>query len=59
MSKPVEPPWNDSTKNLVQGVFTRWDSPLAILALLPKNLDLIDYYGVRIVTPLAAAHRIS
>lgn len=40
-------------------VFTRWDSPLAIRALLPKNLDLIDYYGVRVVTPLAAAHRIS
>lgn len=40
-------------------VFTRWDSPRAIRRLLPKNVDLVDYYGVRVVTPFAAAHRIA
>jgi ubiquinone/menaquinone biosynthesis C-methylase UbiE len=39
-------------------ISTRWDSPRAIRKLLPPNLELIDYYGVRILTPFAAVHRI-
>lgn len=39
-------------------VFTRWDSPRAIPSLLPPNLELLDYYGVRVLTPFAAVHRI-
>jgi ubiquinone/menaquinone biosynthesis C-methylase UbiE len=39
-------------------IFTRWDSPRAIPRLLPPNLELVDYYGVRVLTPFAAVHRI-
>lgn len=37
---------------------TRWDSPRAIEKLLPPNLELVDFYGVRVLTPAASAHRI-
>lgn len=37
---------------------TRWDSPRGIQKLLPPSLELVDYYGVRVLTPFAGAHRI-
>jgi ubiquinone/menaquinone biosynthesis C-methylase UbiE len=37
---------------------TRWDSPRSIQKLLPPNVELVDYYGVRVLTPVASAHRI-
>jgi len=39
-------------------IFTRWDSPRAIPKLLPPNVDLVNYRGVRVLTPFAAVHRI-
>jgi SAM-dependent methyltransferase len=39
-------------------ISTRWDSPRDIPGLLPPNLELVDYYGVRVLTPFAAVHRI-
>ena len=39
-------------------IFTRWDSPRAISKLLPPNVELVDYHGVRVLTPFAAVHRI-
>ncbi len=39
-------------------ISTRWDSPLAIPKLLPPNVQLVDYYGIRVLTPFAAVHRI-
>lgn len=39
-------------------ILTRWDSPRAIPKLLPPGLELVDYYGVRVLTPVAALHRI-
>ncbi len=39
-------------------IFTRWDSPRAIRKLLPPNVELVDYHGVRVLTPFAAVHRI-
>jgi ubiquinone/menaquinone biosynthesis C-methylase UbiE len=37
---------------------TRWDSPRAIQKLLPTNVEVVDFYGVRVLTPFAWAHRI-
>ena len=37
---------------------TRWDSPRSIQKLVAPNLELVDYYGVRVLTPVASAHRI-
>ena len=39
-------------------IFTRWDSPRAIPKLLPPNVELVNYRGVRVLTPFAAVHRI-
>jgi len=39
-------------------ITTRWDSPRAIQKLLPTNVELVDFYGVRVLTPFAWAHRI-
>lgn len=39
-------------------VFTRWDRPDQVRALLPPQLDLIDLVGVRVLTPAAAFHRL-
>lgn len=40
-------------------VYTRWDTLSSIRSLVPPGLELIDYYGVRVLTPIAAAHRMS
>lgn len=37
---------------------TRWDSPRAIRTLLPTELELVDFVGVRVLTPFAAVHRL-
>lgn len=39
-------------------ISTRWDSPRDIPKLLPPNLELVDYHGVRVLTPFAAVHRV-
>jgi hypothetical protein len=39
-------------------VYTRWDTPLMIPKLLPPGLKLLDYRGVRVVTPAAFVHRL-
>jgi SAM-dependent methyltransferase len=39
-------------------VFTRWDSPADVRFMLPDSVELIDSYGIRVLTPFAAAHRV-
>lgn len=39
-------------------VYTRWDSPLAIQRILPPGVELVDFRGVRVVTPAAFVHRV-
>ncbi|MFW5925986.1 MAG: class I SAM-dependent methyltransferase [Myxococcota bacterium] len=39
-------------------VFTRWDSPRRVRKLLPTNVELVDFRGVRVLTPAAFTHRI-
>lgn len=39
-------------------VFTRWDRPDDIRRLLPSGLELVDFAGVRVVTPAAFVHRV-
>ena len=39
-------------------IFTRWDSPRSIPRLLPSGVELVDYRGVRVLTPFAAVHRV-
>jgi ubiquinone/menaquinone biosynthesis C-methylase UbiE len=39
-------------------VFTRWDSPLRLKALLPPSVELVSVGGVRVFTPAAFVHKI-
>jgi len=39
-------------------VYTRWDSPTRVKALLPPSVDLVDVVGVRVFTPAAFVHKI-
>ena len=39
-------------------ISTRWDSPRDIPKLLPPNLELVDYHGIRVLTPFAAIYRV-
>jgi len=39
-------------------VFTRWDSPLAIRKLLPESVELVEFRGVRVLTPAAFVHKV-
>jgi SAM-dependent methyltransferase len=39
-------------------VYTRWDSPASVRTLLPHEIKLEDYRGVRVITPAAFIHRV-
>lgn len=39
-------------------VFTRWDTPLDLIRRMPENVRVVDWAGVRVVTPHAGAHRV-
>jgi ubiquinone/menaquinone biosynthesis C-methylase UbiE len=39
-------------------VYTRWDTPFTIPKLLPPNVKLVEYRGVRVVTPAAFVHKL-
>ncbi len=58
LAKKVAGPQPISNDRTEADIFTRWDSPRAIPKLLPPNVELIDYHGVRMLTPFAAVHRI-
>jgi ubiquinone/menaquinone biosynthesis C-methylase UbiE len=58
LAKKIAGPQPISRSRTEASISTRWDSPLAIPKLLPPDVELIDYFGVRVLTPLAAVHRI-
>jgi len=58
LAKKVAGPQPIGDSRTEADILTRWDSPLAIPKLLPPNVELADYYGVRVLTPVAALHRI-
>jgi ubiquinone/menaquinone biosynthesis C-methylase UbiE len=37
-------------------VFTRYDRPDDVLRYLPPDVDLVDFRGIRVATPVAAVH---
>ena len=58
LAKQVAGPQKISQQTHEGAVYTRWDSPVDLGRRLPENLRLVDYKGVRVLTPLAAAHRV-
>ncbi|MGD8859633.1 MAG: class I SAM-dependent methyltransferase [Myxococcales bacterium] len=58
LAKRVAGPQPISEGRTEADVFTRWDSPLDIPALLPTGVEVEDYRGVRVVTPAAFVHKV-
>ncbi len=58
LAKKVAGPQRIGDDRTEADISTRWDSPRAIPKLLQPNLELVDYYGVRVLTPFAALHRV-
>ncbi len=58
LAKRVAGPQKISDATNEGAVFTRWDSPIDLVRRLPENVKVVDWAGVRVVTPLARAHRV-
>ncbi len=58
MVKRLKTPTAVSTSTNDEAVYTRYDDPATIRSYLPASLQFRTFRGVRIVTPVAAVHRI-
>ena len=58
LAKKVAGPQPISEDRTEADVFTRWDSPNDVRGLLPPRVELVDFYGVRVLTPFAAVFRV-
>jgi len=58
LAKRIAGPQRISEERTEADVYTRWDAPFTIPKLLPSNLELIEYRGVRVATPAAFVHKI-
>ncbi len=58
LAKRVAGPQPISEDRTEADVFTRWDSPLTVRKLLPPGVELVDIYGVRVLTPFAGLFRL-
>jgi ubiquinone/menaquinone biosynthesis C-methylase UbiE len=58
MAKRLAGPQPISDGRTEADVFTRWDSPLAIRRLLPADVELVEFRGVRVLTPAAFVHKL-
>lgn len=57
LAKRVGGPQKISDATHEGAVFTRWDTPLDLVRRLPENVRVVDWAGVRVVTPAAKVHR--
>jgi ubiquinone/menaquinone biosynthesis C-methylase UbiE len=56
--KAIKPPSAVSSKTDDEAVYTRYDSPDDVRGYLPPELEWVTSRGIRIVTPVAAVHRV-
>lgn len=59
LAKRIAGPQPIGDRRTEADVYTRWDSPWSIRKELPPNVDVLDFRGIRIVTPFAAVHKVS
>lgn len=57
-AKRIAGPGRISDQRTEADVYTRWDTPFAVPKLLPPNVKLVDYRGIRVVTPAAFVHKV-
>ncbi|MFI5307044.1 MAG: class I SAM-dependent methyltransferase [Polyangiales bacterium] len=58
LAKRIAGPQAISEGRTEADVFTRWHSPLAIRTLLPANVAIEGFRGVRVLTPAAFVHKL-
>lgn len=58
LAKKIAGPQKIGNDRTEADVHTRWDTPGDIARLLPPNLELVDFKGVRVFTPAAFVHKI-
>lgn len=58
LAKRIAGPQPISEGRTEADVFTRWDSPAQIRRILPPRVDVVDFRGVRVLTPAAFVHRV-
>jgi ubiquinone/menaquinone biosynthesis C-methylase UbiE len=58
LAKKIAGPLPISANRTEADVFTRWDTPPVIRKRLPAELELVDFRGVRVVTPAAFVYKI-
>lgn len=58
LAKRLGPAGQISDKTTEAAVYTRYDSPDAIRALVPAGCELVAFHGVRTVTPAAAVFKV-
>lgn len=56
--KRLAGPGKISERTDESAVYTRWDDALDLLRRLPPGVELVDFAGVRVLTPAAIFHRI-
>jgi ubiquinone/menaquinone biosynthesis C-methylase UbiE len=56
--KAVKSPTAVSERTTDDAVYTRYDTPARIKSYLPPNLEYVGVRGIRILTPVAAVHRL-
>jgi ubiquinone/menaquinone biosynthesis C-methylase UbiE len=58
LAKRIAGPGDIGDNRTEADVFTRWDTPAAVRRLLPPDLELVGFRGVRVFTPAAFVHRL-
>ncbi|MCB9667274.1 MAG: class I SAM-dependent methyltransferase [Myxococcales bacterium] len=58
IAKRIAGPRAISERRTEADVYTRWDSPLTIAKIIPADARLIDFRGVRVLTPAAFVYSI-
>lgn len=58
LAKKLAGPGKISAQTNEAQVYTRWDSPIDLSRRLPENVHILDFAGVRVLTPFASVHKI-
>lgn len=56
--KAIKSPTAVSERTTDDAVYTRYDTPARIQSYLPSSLEYVGVRGIRILTPVAAVHRV-
>lgn len=58
LAKRLGGPQRISQETRESAVYTRWDDAVDIVRLMPDELEMVDFAGVRVFTPAAFLHKV-